>query len=190
MICKSVPIAVRMPRCGAACKGWPERQRKALWPSILYRGEIVHKGQSHPGEHTPIIEQPLWAAVEAQLAGNTAERNSGTNTRQPSLLAGLLFDGDGNRITPTHAVKQGTRYHYYISRPLITNDQPEGSARLRQLFRWNCGFSPRRSSRGQVAGRAVGGVGPHLQLILGLVVRQRVQALQYRHFEHQHRVIR
>src|SRR5215831_7919603 len=26
----------------------------------LYRGEIMHKGQSHPGEHTPIIDQPLW----------------------------------------------------------------------------------------------------------------------------------
>src|SRR5690349_2375275 len=69
----------------------------------LYRGEIVHKGQSHPGEHTPIVDQPLWDAVRAQLAGNTAERNSGARTRQPSLLAGLLFDGDGNRMTPTHA---------------------------------------------------------------------------------------
>ena len=43
----------------------------------LYRGEIVHKGQSHPGEHTPIIDQLLWDAVQAQLAANTAERNSG-----------------------------------------------------------------------------------------------------------------
>ena len=73
----------------------------------IYRGEIVHKGQSHPGEHTPIIDQPLWDAVQAQLAGNTAERNSGARTRQPSLLAGMLFDGDGNRMTPSHAVKKG-----------------------------------------------------------------------------------
>src|SRR6266404_98688 len=41
----------------------------------IYRGEIVHK-QSHPGEHTPIIDQPLWDAVQAQLASNAAERNS------------------------------------------------------------------------------------------------------------------
>src|SRR5690348_3978424 len=53
----------------------------------LYRGEIVHKGQSHPGEHAPIIDQPLWDAVQTELAANTAERNSGTDTRQPSLLA-------------------------------------------------------------------------------------------------------
>ena len=76
----------------------------------LYRGEIVHKAQSHPGEHTPIIDQPLWDAVQTQLATNNAERNSGTRTRQPSLLAGRLFNGDGNRMTPTHATKKGRRY--------------------------------------------------------------------------------
>jgi site-specific DNA recombinase len=96
----------------------------------LYRGEIVHKAQSHSGEHTPIIDQPLWDAVQAQLAANTAERNSGTGTRQSSLLAGMLFDGDGNSMTPTHATKQGTRYRYYVSRPLITSGQINGSAGL------------------------------------------------------------
>src|SRR5712671_6499002 len=91
----------------------------------VYRGEIVHKEQSHPGEHTPIIDQPLWDAVQAQLASNAAERNSSARHRQPSLLAGLLFDGDGNRMTPSHAVKKGTRYRYYVSRPLITKDRPD-----------------------------------------------------------------
>src|SRR5947209_5348806 len=74
-----------------------------------YRGEIVHKGQSYPGQHAPIIDQPLWDAVQAELAG-TAERNSGTRTHQPSLLAGMLFDRDGARMTPSYAVKKGTRY--------------------------------------------------------------------------------
>jgi hypothetical protein len=97
----------------------------------LYRGEIVHKGQSHRGEHPPIIDQPLWDAVEAQLAANTAERSSGTRTRPPSLLSSMLFDGDGNRMTPTHATKKGTRYRYYVSRPLITTDQTDRSAGLR-----------------------------------------------------------
>ena len=97
----------------------------------IYRGEIVHKGQSHPGEHPPIIDQPLWDAVQMQLAGNTAERNSGTRTHQPSLLAGMLFDRDGNRMTPSYAVKKGTRYRYYVSRPLITKDQTKRSTGLR-----------------------------------------------------------
>jgi site-specific DNA recombinase len=43
----------------------------------------------------------------------------------------MLFDRDGNRMTPSHAVKKGTRYRYYVSRPLITKDQTESSTGLR-----------------------------------------------------------
>src|SRR5262249_43676045 len=73
----------------------------------------------------------LWDAVQAQLAGNAAERNASTRHRQPSLLAGLLFDGDGHRMTPSHAVKKGTRYRYYVSGSLITKDRTENSVALR-----------------------------------------------------------
>src|ERR1700724_886176 len=96
-----------------------------------YLGDIVHKGQFHPGEHTPIIDQPLWDAVQAQLDSNAAERNSGTRNHQPSLLAGMLFDGDGNRMTLSHALKMGKRYRYYVSGALITKDRTQTSARLR-----------------------------------------------------------
>jgi len=34
-------------------------------------------------------------------------------------------------MTPSYAVKKGTRYRYYVSRPLITQDQRAGSATLR-----------------------------------------------------------
>jgi|SRR6516162_3019873 hypothetical protein len=43
----------------------------------------------------------------------------------------MLFDGDGNRMTPSHAVKKGTRYGYYVSRRLITQNQPGKLAGLR-----------------------------------------------------------
>ena len=42
----------------------------AILQNRLYRGEIVHKGEVHPGEHQPIIDGPLWDAVQAQLALN------------------------------------------------------------------------------------------------------------------------
>src|SRR5712672_679521 len=35
--------------------------------NCTYLGEIAHKGQFHPGKHTPIIDQPSWDAVQAQL---------------------------------------------------------------------------------------------------------------------------
>jgi hypothetical protein len=43
----------------------------------------------------------------------------------------MLFDRDGNRMTPTHAVKRDTRYHYYVSHPRITKERTKSSTRLR-----------------------------------------------------------
>src|SRR5437763_4745 len=99
--------------------------RYLMLQNRTYLGEIVHKGQAHLADHAPIIDQPLWDAAQSRLADNSAERSSGTRSRQPSLLAGILFDPDGNRMTPTHAVKKGTRYRYYVSRPLSTSDRSE-----------------------------------------------------------------
>jgi hypothetical protein len=76
-------------------------------------------------------DQPLWDAVQAQLADNAVERHSGARNRRPSVLAGMLFDGDGNHMTPSHAVKKSTRYRSYVSRPLIAKDQTQGFAGLR-----------------------------------------------------------
>jgi DNA invertase Pin-like site-specific DNA recombinase len=130
---RSIRSKLRKSASGRISGGTPFA-RGALYlmlKNCIYRGEIVHKEQSHPGEHTPIIDQPLWDAVQAQLAGNAAEQNSGARNRQPSLLAGMLFDGDGNRMTPSHAIKKGTRYRYYVSRSLITKDRTENSTGLR-----------------------------------------------------------
>jgi site-specific DNA recombinase len=43
----------------------------------------------------------------------------------------MLFDGNGTRMTPSHAVKKDTRYRYYVSRSLITKDRTGDSAGLR-----------------------------------------------------------
>ena len=40
----------------------------------------------------------------------------------PSLLAGLIVDSDGNRMTPTHATKKVKRYRYYVSAPLLAGE--------------------------------------------------------------------
>jgi site-specific DNA recombinase len=85
----------------------------------LYRGLVLHKGQIFDGDHEAVIDQGLWEQTQATLADNAVTRRSGTNAREPSLLAGILFDGTGNRLTPTHATKQGRRYRYYVSKGLI-----------------------------------------------------------------------
>src|SRR5712672_3619461 len=85
----------------------------------LYLGRIAHKGQLHPGQHEALIEPETWEAVQAQLTANTAGHRRRAGAIAPSLLAGLLVDSAGERLTPSHAVKNGRRYRYYISRALI-----------------------------------------------------------------------
>ena len=34
----------------------------------IYRGEIVHKDKSYPGEHDAIVDERLWNEVQAILA--------------------------------------------------------------------------------------------------------------------------
>ena len=94
----------------------------------IYRGEIVHKGEAYPGEHQPIVDKDLWDQVQAILAENRVDRATGSDAKYPSLLAGLAFDENGERLTPTHAVKKGTRYRYYVSRSLITGVAKDHSA--------------------------------------------------------------
>jgi site-specific DNA recombinase len=86
----------------------------------LYRGEMAHKGNIYSGEHPAIVDKPLWDEVQAVLAANRVERANGVRGRHPSLLTGMVFDERGERLTPTHAVKKGTRYRYYVSTSLVT----------------------------------------------------------------------
>jgi DNA invertase Pin-like site-specific DNA recombinase len=87
-----------------------------LLTNRIYIGEITHKGNSYPGEQTPIVERATWDAVQAQLAANAQRRTRGVNGKSPHLLTGLLYDADGKRIAPHHCNKRGRRYHYYVTR--------------------------------------------------------------------------
>lgn len=85
----------------------------------LYRGEIEHRGEVHQGEHKAIVPQNLWHDVQCRLA-DQSHRGRGIQSRAASApLAGLLFDHDGNRMSPTYAIKSGRRYRYYTSAPLV-----------------------------------------------------------------------
>ncbi len=91
----------------------------------IYRGEIVHKGSAFPGEHPAIVDEALWSEVQHTLAANRVDRDTGVHASEPSLLAGLVFDAQGERLTPSHAVKKGTRYRYYVSQSLVTGANGE-----------------------------------------------------------------
>ena len=85
----------------------------------IYRGVVFHKGSSYTGEHEAIIGRDLGERVQAKLAENTHAHRHGTNADAPSLLRGLVYDEGRNRFTPSHAVKNGKRYRYYVSQRVI-----------------------------------------------------------------------
>jgi len=103
-------------------------ERGALYHLLanrIYRGEVVHKGATYPGEHAAIVDDALFSEAQTILAGNRVDRTAGTASPEPSLLMGLAFDAEGEAMTPTHAVKKGIRYRHYVSRHLITGSRPD-----------------------------------------------------------------
>jgi len=112
-------LVSKLRRCaGGKMRGGRPLSRGHIYEigNPLYVGRIAHKGESFEGQHPPIIDQETWDAVHAKLTENRLERSSGTRASEPSSLRGKLFDEDGAPLTPSHAVKSGRRYRYYVSR--------------------------------------------------------------------------
>jgi len=98
----------------------------------VYIGQISHKGQLSPGLHPPIIDGATWESVQLCLDKNRIQRRTRSEALEPSLLAGKLFTVRGNPFTPSHAVKSGKRYRYYVERPTEKGvDQSDSSDGMR-----------------------------------------------------------
>ena len=97
----------------------------------FYIGEVRYKGEVFPGEQPPLLDRALFEAVQTQL---DQQRTNHAKARQKSqsLLTGRIFDARGNRMTPSHAVKNGVRYRYYISSVLIQG-QADKAATLNRV---------------------------------------------------------
>jgi hypothetical protein len=77
-----------------------------------------------------IVEEELWAAVQARLTDNrTTRRKSRVETG--ALLTGLIYDDRGNIMSPTYSVRRGNRYRYYISSALLHDRQASAGSRAR-----------------------------------------------------------
>ena len=91
----------------------------------IYIGKIRHKDIVYDGEHLPIIDQTLWDAVQQQLLVHGPELRRKTRVTDRSILAGKLFDASGEPLSPSHTVKQGRRYRYYISRGFVRDPRAD-----------------------------------------------------------------
>src|SRR5205823_13759608 len=92
-----------------------------LLSNPIYTGRIAHKSELYPGQHPALIANETWTAVRDRLAANAGDHQRKAKAAEPSLLAGLLVDARGERLTPSHAVNNGRRYRYYLSAALISD---------------------------------------------------------------------
>jgi site-specific DNA recombinase len=90
-----------------------------LLSNPVYVGEIRHKGRSYPGQHPAIIDRMTFEAVNLKLKANASRVKARTCAASHSPLVGKLIDETGQRLTPSHAVRRGKRYCYYVSRRLV-----------------------------------------------------------------------
>jgi DNA invertase Pin-like site-specific DNA recombinase len=116
---------------GIGSKAWTTRggvpmgglafERGALFhllKSRVYLGEITHKCESYPGAHPPIIDRATFDRVQDLLVGH-ARRHKARVTRVSTMpLKGLLFDADGEPMSPTFANRGPRLYRYYVSASL------------------------------------------------------------------------
>ena len=134
--CNVRRVVVEVDRRGLLTKtGRPFSQGHLyqLLQNPIYVGEIRHRDRRYPGLHRAIIDRETWDAVQARLAANRVDRRNGKQAREPSLLAGRLFDDHGQPFTPSHAVKAGRRYRYYIERIAITGKPAGRRPRRRRI---------------------------------------------------------
>jgi site-specific DNA recombinase len=102
-----------------------------LLSNPIYIGEIAHKDQLYAGQHPALIDDETWTVVRGQLAANAGDYRRRLKAAEASLLAGLLVDAQAERLTPSHAVKKGRRYRYYVSTALISEAGQDHTQRWR-----------------------------------------------------------
>ncbi len=87
-----------------------------------YIGEVTHKGNVYRGEHEAIVPRELWDRAHAILQVSPRTRAAQNRQHAPALLRGLIFGIDGRAMSPTHAVKNGRLYRYYVAQRVLKAD--------------------------------------------------------------------
>jgi site-specific DNA recombinase len=126
---ENVRSPVRICGTGRAAGGGLLSRGHIYWilSNPIYVGRLRHKGQIHDGLHAAIVDQEIWDRVQHQFAAQTQPRMVPRRNAE-SFLAGKLYDDRGNRMGPSHTVKGGRRWRYYVSRALLKGRQADAGS--------------------------------------------------------------
>lgn len=92
---------------------------------------VHHKGELHDGRHAAIVDKALWNSVQDKLGSSRQVKKARASAKYPSLLGGLLYDDQGNRMSPTYTRRENRHYAYYISQAVLQYREEEGGSVLR-----------------------------------------------------------
>ena len=70
------------------------------------------------------MDQELFDAVQKVLADGRAEGRVKTNSKERSLLAGMISDAEGRPMQPSHTSRGTKRYRYYVTTPHAPGEKP------------------------------------------------------------------
>jgi site-specific DNA recombinase len=117
---EGIGLPIRTTKSGRSFGGgaFTRGQLYRILSNPIYVGQISHGAKRYAGLHDAIIDQATWDRVQAKLAESVRGQRQQSSAKHPSPLAGLLFDQSGEPLVATHAIKQGRRYRYYVSRSL------------------------------------------------------------------------
>ncbi len=96
-------------------KDFSKGQLYHLLANKVYIGKITHKHCIYEGEHEAIIDIDIFNKVQNILLENRVDKTCGIKSSSNSLLAGLIYDDNDNRMTPSHSNTRKRRYRYYVS---------------------------------------------------------------------------
>ena len=115
---ESIHVPKRTTGTGRELGGKPftRGQIYKILSNPIYIGKICHKGEIYNGLHNAVVDRETWDKVQAQLEANTQGEQQARTASSPSLLAGKVFDSEGNALIASHATKGTTRYRYYIAK--------------------------------------------------------------------------
>ena len=98
----------------------------------IFIGKIKHKDEVYEGEHEAIIDEELFNEVQHLLLENKIKQKCEVQFHHKSLLAGLIFDDNNNKMTPSASGSGPGKSRYYVSQAIKSfNKEKAGSvARL------------------------------------------------------------
>lgn len=98
-----------------------------LLKNRTYLGEVRHNGSWFPGEHEALVDRSTFGRVQELIKHNSISRAKKRHDNQ-ALLAGILFDDRGNRMSPSFTTKKGVRYSFYVSTALLRGRKSEAGS--------------------------------------------------------------